>query len=86
MIRPLNNYVLLQPIKEKQETDFGLILSSDEKTKKEFGIVISVGDGIVDIAPNQKVFFDKWSSEEVEMGGEKYLLVSADKILAIIED
>lgn len=86
MIRPLNNYVLLQPIKEEEKTESGILLPNADKTKKEFGIVKSVGEGIVDIAPNQKVFFDKWSSEEVEMEGEKYLLVSSDKILAIIED
>jgi chaperonin GroES len=88
---PLGKRVLVAPMDEDEEkTEGGLIIpdtAKEEKTsqgkvvklgttRKEFKFLVEVGD---------KVFFKKYSPDEVEIDGEKYLLIEEEDILAIVK-
>ena len=94
MIKPLQDYVLLEKVKEEEKTQSGIILTTKEaKEEPSHGIVVAVGSGKVvdgtlvpvDLASGQKVIYKKYSGTEVKEDKKDYLLIKAEDILAVIE-
>lgn len=93
-IQPLGSRILAKPDQVEEKTVGGLLLppsSADEK-KPETGLVVKLGKGKVkgkditfDIAVGDRIYFKKYSPEEIELDGEKYLLLDTEDILAIIK-
>ena len=93
MIKPLNNNVVLKKDKLVKETASGIVLSNKEE-QTEYAKVIAVGSGRVDEKGNvkpitlrvgDKVIYKNYSSTNVKLDGEEYLIVDADDILAVLE-
>lgn len=94
-IKPLGDRVLVKPIKEEEVTKSGIVLPDTvDKEKKMEGEVVAVGPGKIldsgerakmEVKVGDKVIFEKWGGEEVKMGKEEYKILSAEKILAIVE-
>jgi len=93
MIKPLYDNVLIKKEVLENRTASGIIVSTSNAQQDNVGRVVAVGEGKivdgkripVDVSVNDKVIFSKYSTEEVEINNEKYYLLSADKILAVIE-
>lgn len=93
MLKPLQNYVVLEKCKEEVKTQSGIILTEKPKDEPSTGVVVAVGPGKVEngtrietgLKENDKVIYKKFSGTEVSHEGKKYLLMSADDILAIVE-
>lgn len=91
-IKPLGEYVLVEPIQEDNLTASGIVLPDTGKEKPGSGTVLEVGPGrvmesgtvqpITDIVKGDIVFFAKYSPEELELDGKKYLLVKYSSIVA----
>jgi chaperonin GroES len=94
-IKPLADYVLIEPIKEEEKTKAGILLpESAEKEKPEKGKVIAVGPGRKDEKGNlipvsvkvgQTVLFKKYGPDEIKVDDKEYLICKEEDILAIIE-
>ena len=94
-IRPLGDRVLVKPIKEEEVTKSGIFLPDTvDKEKKMEGEVLAVGPGKLlengerakmEVKVGDKVIFEKWGGEEVKVEKEEYKILSAEKILAIVE-
>ncbi|MDP3685317.1 MAG: co-chaperone GroES [bacterium] len=94
-IRPLNDHVVVKPLKAEEVTKSGLVLPDTAREEKpEQGEVIAVGTGkLLDdgrrapmsVKPGDKVLFTKYAPDEVEIDGEDYLVLEEEKILGIIE-
>ncbi len=93
-ITPLGDRVLVTPDVVEERTSAGLILppSSTDEQKPETGKVVKLGEGKVkgkDVTFNVKVgdrvYFKKYSPDELEIDGEKYFLLGNDDILAVIK-
>ena len=94
MIKPLQDYVLLEKVKEEEKTQSGIILTTkDAKEEPSHGIVVAAGPGKVvdgtlvpvDLTAGQKVIYKKYSGTEVKEDKKDYLLIKAEDILAVIE-
>ena len=92
-IRPLGDRVVVKVVKE-EKTAGGLVLPDNAQEKPQTGEVIAVGPGrildngsrtTVDVKPNDKVLFAKYSGTEVKLDGETYLLIAEKDILGIVE-
>ena len=91
-LKPLNDYVLVKPVKDEPKTASGIITAPSSKEKPWKGEVIAVGEGkksedgklitIDNVKVGDVVYFTKYSPEEIEADGEKYLLIRVDSILA----
>lgn len=92
MLKPLNDYVLLEVEKEDPKTASGIITAPSSKETSWKGRVLRVwewkrtDDGnlikIDNIKEGDIVYFTKYSPEEIEQSWKKYLLVKVDNIIA----
>jgi len=93
-IRPLQDRVIVQRVKEEEKTKGGLFIPDTAKEKPIEGNVVAVGNGKVledgtvrklDIKPGDRVLFGKYSGTEVKLDGEEHLILREDDILGVIE-
>lgn len=87
-MKPIGERVLLKTIKKEEKTASGIILSSSsEKDLPNIAEVIAVGnlEKFPMIQVGMKVLYEKFTGTEVQNGNEKYVLVKAEDILAIVE-
>lgn len=84
MIRPLVDYVLIEPIEEDVKTSSGLYNPESTKDKPSKGVVIDAGE-VSKVKKGQTVIYKKWTNQEVDHEGKKYLLVKFDELLGIIK-
>lgn len=92
-LTPLNDNVLVQRLEAEERSAGGILLPDSAKEKPQEGVVISVGDGKLSdsgerVAPqvvkNDRIIFSSYAGNEISVGGEKYLIVREDEILAIV--
>lgn len=85
MLKPLNDYVVLSFEKEKNTTESGIILSTDNKDDKTFGIVIAVGPKVEGLKADDKVIYKTYSGTKTKVNETEYLIIKQEDILAIYE-
>jgi chaperonin GroES len=95
-IKPISNYILIEPVKEEEKTKAGILLpDTAEKEKPEQGKVIAVGPGKKDkkgnlipleVKKGDKVLFTKYGPNEIKVNNKELLIAREDDILAIIID
>jgi len=87
-IRPLADRVLIKPAAAEEKTVGGIIIPGSAKEKPLNGQVIAVGNGTKDeemvVKAGDSVLYGKYSGTELELDGEKYLIMRQSDILAII--
>jgi len=94
-IKPLSNYILIEPIKEEEKTKAGILLpETAEKERSEQGRVIATGRGRktaagkiipLEVKPGDKVLFTKYGPNEIKIDNKEYLIAKEEDILAIVE-
>jgi chaperonin GroES len=93
IIKPLSDYVLIEPLQQETTTPSGIVIPDTVKEKPQEGKVIAVGPGRqekgeiipVHVSVDNIVMFKKWGGTEVKSGDKEYLLVKEEDILAVIE-
>ena len=92
-IKPLHDRVIVKRIDEGEQVRGGIIIPDTAKEKPQEGEVIAVGAGkylkdgkrqALDVKAGDRVLFGKYSSSEVKIDGEEYLIMREDEILGII--
>lgn len=95
-ILPLGDRLLIKPLEKKGEatTASGIIIPGKENSEKhERGTIIVTGPGrlngdgkrvAMDVKKGDVVWYKRgYDSEEVEIGGEEYVLTSEGNVLAV---
>lgn len=87
-IKPLADRVLIKPAPAEEKTISGIIIPDTAKEKPLKGEVIAVGDGTKDetmvLKTGDQVLFAKYSGQEIELDGEKLLIMRQSDVLAIL--
>lgn len=88
-IRPLADRVLIQPTPAEETTISGIIIPDSAKEKPLKGTVLAVGEGTKDekmiVKEGDVVLYGKYSGTEIELDGEKLLIMRQNDILGIFE-
>ena len=94
MLKPLNNYVLLERLEEQTKTAGGIIIPDNAKEKPVRGRVVAAGPGEYDdgarvpvtVNIGDTVLFAKWapSASEIKLDGKDYIIIKETDILGIL--
>lgn len=88
-IRPLSDRVLIEPAKA-EEVVGGIIIPDSAKEKPLRGMVRAAGAGTKDevmaLKAGDMVLYGKYAGTEIEVDGEKLLLMRQGDVLAIVEE
>lgn len=87
-IKPLADRVLILPTPAEEVTATGIIIPDSAKEKPLKGKVIAVGNGTKDeemiLKEGDEVLYGKYAGSEVQLEGEKYMIMRQSDVLAII--
>ena len=87
-IRPLADRVLIKPAAAEEKTVSGIIIPDSAKEKPLKGEVIAIGNGTKDedmvVKQGDTVLYGKYAGTEIELEGDKFLIMCQSDILAII--
>ena len=93
-IRPLHDRLIVRRLEEGEQRIGGIIIPDTAKEKPQQGKVIAVGSGKVnnegkrvrlDVKTGDLILFGKYTSQEVKLDGEEYLIMREDEVLAVID-
>lgn len=94
-IKPLADYILIEPNKKQEKSKAGILLPETvEKEMPEEGKVIEVGPGKkntagkripLDIKKGDIVIFSKYGPTEIKIKDKEYLIAKQSDILAIVK-
>jgi chaperonin GroES len=95
-LKPLHDYILVEPIKQEEVTKGGIVIPETAREERPIrGRVIAVGPGKRNekgelIPPSVKegqiVIFKKYAPDEVKIDDKEYYFIRDDDILAVIEE
>lgn len=94
-IKPLGDRILVKPVEVEEEKIGGIIIPDTAKEKPQEGEIVAVGPGkmlesgerqAMSVKVGDKILYGKYSSTEIKYGGEEYLIMREDDILAVVED
>ena len=87
-IKPLADRVLIKAAPAEEKTAGGIIIPDTAKEKPLQGEVLAVGNGTKDeemvLKAGDTVLYGKYAGTEVELDGEKYLIMRQGDVLAVL--
>jgi len=93
-LKPLDDRVVIKQSDAQEKTTGGIILPDTAKEKPQIGKVIATGPGrLLDdgkrgkmsVKKKDDVIYAKYIGSEVEIEGEKYVILKESDILGIVE-
>jgi chaperonin GroES len=93
-IRPLSDRIVVKRIEEQETLRSGIIIPDSAQEKPQEAEVIAVGHGKrlddgkvvpVDVKVGDRILFGKYSSSDIKLDGEEYLIMREDEILGVVE-
>lgn len=91
--RPLHDRVVIEAIEQDTKSAGGIIIPDTAKEKPMQGKVTAVGPGArdesgkvtpLDVKPDDRVLYGKWSGTEVKMDGKDLLIMRESDIMGIL--
>lgn len=91
-IRPLDDRLLVRREAE-EKTKGGIVLPDKAKEKPQEGEILAVGIGrllddgkraAMQVKITDRVLFSSYAGTEVKLGGEEYLIMKEDDVLAVL--
>jgi chaperonin GroES len=93
-LRPLADRVIVKQSEAEEKTKSGILLPDTAKEKPTKGKVIAVGPGKLDdngkrmdigLRAGDTVYYGKYSGTDVEVEGEKFVILRESDILGVLE-
>lgn len=93
-LTPLHDRIIVKRAEKEQTTSSGILLPDSAQEKPQRGEVLAVGPGktldsgqvaAVDVKVGDVVLYGKYSGTEVNVGGEDFVILRADDVLAVLE-
>jgi chaperonin GroES len=93
-LKPLADRIVVKPSEAEEKTKSGIVLPDSAKEKPTKGKVLAVGPGKLDekgkpmelgVRAGDTVFYGKYSGTEVEVDGEKLVIVRESELFGVLE-
>jgi len=93
-LRPLDDRVVIKPSQAQDKTAGGIFLPDTAKEKPQIGKIVWVGPGKVQddgkrtpvsVKKGDEVVYGKYMGNEVELDGQKYVIIREGDLLGVLE-
>jgi len=93
-LRPLDDRIVIKQSEAEEKTAGGIILPDTAKEKPQIGTVVAIGPGkILDdgtrakmsVKVKDEVIYAKYIGSDVEIDGDKYVILRESDVLGIVE-
>ena len=93
-LKPLDDRIVIKQSDAEEKTSGGIILPDTAKEKPQIGTVVAIGPGkILDdgkrgklsVKKKDEVIYAKYMGSDVEIDGQKYVILRESDILGIVE-
>lgn len=93
-VRPLEDRVLVKPGQAEEKTKSGIFLPEQAKEKPLRGTIVATGPGktnddgqrtALTVKVGDTVVYGKYSGTEIEIDGEKHLIMRESELLGVLE-
>jgi chaperonin GroES len=93
-VRPLHDRLIVRRDEEGEPHSGGIIIPDTAKEKPQRGTIIAAGSGTVrdggtrvplDVKVGDVILFGKYTSQEIKLNGEEFLIMREDEVLAVVE-
>jgi chaperonin GroES len=84
-IQPLADYVVAQQEEAETKTASGLYLPDKAQEKPKIAKVVAVGKQAKEVKSGDRIVYKSYSTTDVKVGAEEYILVKEEDILATIK-
>ncbi|MEN9625678.1 MAG: hypothetical protein RL557_6 [archaeon] len=88
-IKPIGERILIKPIKKEERTSGGIYIPEEAREEKKEAIVEEVGivqGKELPLKKGDRILYGGYSSDEFEIGKEKYLIIEFKDVLARLEE
>ena len=93
-VRPLDDRVIVKPQEAEEKTKSGIFLPEGAKEKPMIGKIVATGPGklsdegvrtALTVKKGDSVLYGKYAGTEVDIDGEKHLILRESELLGVIE-
>ena len=84
-IQPLADYVVAQQEEAETKTASGLYIPGGAQEKPKVAKVLAVGKGVKNVKNGDRIIYKSYSTTEVKLGKDDYILVKEEDILATVK-
>jgi chaperonin GroES len=93
-LRPLDDRIVIKQSDAEEKTSGGIILPETAKEKPQIGKIVATGPGKlldngkrnkISVKKNDEVIYAKYMGSEVEIDGEKFVVLHETDVLGIVE-
>jgi chaperonin GroES len=93
-VRPLQDRLIVRRHEEGEQNSGGISIPDNAKEKPQRGMVIAAGSGTVrdggtrvplDVKAGDVILFGKYTSQEIKLDGEEFLIMRENEVLAVVE-
>jgi chaperonin GroES len=86
-IKPIGERVLVKVIEMESKTQGGILLPDSAKEKTQKAQVLAIGESDkIKVKENDVIIYDKYAGNELELEGEKLLLLDYKDVIAKIQE
>ena len=85
-MKPINKYLLIQPVTEEIKTDSGLLLSGEDKNQFRYkkANVIEASDLVETIKKGDEIYYDKAQAHEVVIADSSYVVIQERDVVVVL--
>lgn len=93
-LKPLDDRIVIKQSEAEEKTSGGIILPDAAREKPQIGTVVAIGPGkILDdgsrgtmsVKNKDEVIYAKYIGSDIEIDGEKYVILKESDVLGIVE-
>jgi chaperonin GroES len=84
-IQPLADYVVAKGEEAATKTASGIYLPEKAAEKPKVAKILAVGKDVKSVKVNDRIVYKNFSTNEVKVGADEYILVKEEDILATVK-
>ncbi len=84
-IQPLADYIVASQEEAEERTASGLYIPGGAQEKPKVAKVLTVGKDVKQVKANDRIIYKSYSTTEVKLGNDEYILVKEEDVLATVK-